>query len=123
VGSIASLLEKPFGTRASGRENHVFADADRVTGKLERVLFGYGESLVWANAVGDGRLSISIKGAGEEEEFTTTQGTEAGIEMIKPAVHELERNDLSTEPLAEDREGSDVRPLTVPTEPPIGKAE
>jgi hypothetical protein len=123
VGSIASLLEKSFGTGTSGGENDVFPDTNRVTGKLERVLFRYGESMVRVHAVGDRRLSVSIKGAGKVEEFTATQRTEAGIEMIKPAVHELERNDLSTEPFAEDREGSDVRPLTVPAEPPVGKAE
>src|SRR5262249_57492956 len=72
---------------------------------------------------GDRRGPEKIKGGGKVEDLSATQGTKACVEMIKPAVHELDWHDLSAEPLAEDWERSDVRPLTVPAKPSLGEPE
>src|SRR5262249_60770535 len=79
----------------------------------------------WCRATpsGAGPFPKKKKGGGKEEELPAPKGTKACVEMINPAAHELDWHDLPAEPLAEDWEPSDVRPLTVPAKPSLGEPE
>lgn len=48
MGDISLGLEQAFGCRTAGRQDDMFLDAHRVTGKLQRFIFRDGNpSLLW----------------------------------------------------------------------------
>ena len=123
MGEIAARGQLGFCFRASAWQHDVFPDTDGIAGKPERLRFRYDKTSGRRNPFGKSLLPIPIEGRGKIQEFTAAQGTQAGVEVIEPAVDQFERNDLPVKPVAERREHTDVRSLSIATEPGIGKTQ
>jgi len=87
----------------------VFSNTDGIAGKSESLSFRRHEKSGRSNPFGKNLLPIAIEGGRKIQEITTTQGAQAGVEMIEPVVDQFEWNDLSVKPVAERRVHTNIR--------------
>src|SRR5262247_1054230 len=101
----------------------MFPNTDGIAGKPESFSFRHHETSGRIHPFGKDLLPVAIEGGREIQQFTSAQGTQAGIKVIKSLVDQFERDDLSVEPVAERRVHTDIRSLSVTTEPGVGKSQ
>ena len=123
MGFIALVVKPGLRGRTSYRKDNMFSDADGITGEPQCFILGNGEAKPIGNTVGYSRLAVGIECGWEIQQLTATQGTETGIEMVETIVHQFERDNLLVKPRTENREGMDIRSLSIAAEPDIRKAQ
>src|SRR5262245_27758910 len=101
----------------------MFPDTDRIAGKSESLSFRHHETFGGIDSFGKSLLPIVIEGGREIQEFPAAQGAQAGIEVVEPTVNQLQWNDLPVKPIAQHREHTDIRPLSIAPEPGVGKSQ
>ena len=101
---IAAGVQPFHGLRTAGRQHDVLSHADRVAGEFECFRFGDRQPTSGRNAFCNGRLCIMVECGGIVQQFTSAQGAEACIQVVKPAVDELQGENLPLEYLAQNRE-------------------
>ncbi len=86
-----------------GRNHDLLTDTDGIAGKSNRLLFRHGKPAFLGNPFGDGGQSVGIEGCRQIEQLPAAEGTKTGIEMVKPAVDKLERNNFALKDFAQPR--------------------
>src|SRR5262249_40472279 len=108
---------------AAGGKNTVKADTDSMAGKPECFSFRHHKTSGRSDPFGKNLLPVAIEGGREIQEFPAAQGAQAGIEVIEALVNQFERDDLSVEQVAERRVHTDIRSLSITTEPDLRKSQ
>ena len=100
MGAIASIFQEPRGARATSGDHDLFAHTDRIAGKSERFFFGHGEATIVRHSFRNGGPAVRIECRGQLEQISTAERTKAGVQVIKAAVDQFERNNFSLKNLA-----------------------
>ena len=120
---ITARGQQGFCFRTACGQHDMFPDTDGIAGKPERLSFRHHEASGRSDPFGKSLLPIVIEGGREIQEFSAAQGAQAGVEVIESVVDQFEWNDLSVKPVAEHREHTDIRSLSIATEPGVGKSQ
>ena len=118
---IAAGVQPFHGLRTAGRQHDVLSHADRVAGEFECFRFWHREPTGGRNAFRNGRVCILVKCGGIVQQVSSAQGTEACIQMVKPASTSSRGRISRSEYLAQNRKRADSDRCLYPPNQPSGK--
>jgi hypothetical protein len=99
-------------------KNEDAANVDGVAHEVQRVGLTDGEAALGGHPLLDDAIRIGIERGGIVQEPSALERTKAGVEVIKPAVHQAERNHLEVQPAREQRMRVELRARAVSSPEP-----
>ncbi len=98
-------------------------DTHRIAGKPLAFLGWDGKSFFLLYARGQHGLGVRIETRGKVEKLSSTEWTKAGIQVVKPLIHQFHRHDFFLENFRQLDIGADITALPVAADPEIWKSQ